>query len=524
MAGLIIAFCVMAHLSRERVQIGSAAYEDIIRAKDLTADILPPTAYIIEAYLLTWEAANIHDVEVRKKALAEIARAENIFHERINFWSRELGDSQTKAALVGDAATHANHFFTVVREKFAPAIERGDLQSAQALVESALSESYGKHRHAIEEVVALAARAAEKQEKSTAETVRQTTIWEIIAATVVVATAVGLGSWLTRNIVRTMSRSATALHVASAEVAAAAAQVASSSQTLAAGTSQQAASLEESSASLEETSSMTAQNAKGAQEANALAKKARQLADTGGRDMQAMSHAMGEIEQAGNEISKIIRTIDEIAFQTNILALNAAVEAARAGEYGMGFAVVAEEVRSLAQRAAQAAQETAAKIETANHKTGEGVRLTQKVAASLGDIVSVVHQVDVLAAEVASASREQEAGLRQISTAVSDMDKAIQSNAAAAEESSSAAEELNAQARAMLVTVKELNALVGIRRESAESRSAVSYKRQLGVRPPTGVPRIEKRAKRPAPAAVRAAKPRVVARGYRDANTLFSEV
>ena len=150
------------------------------------------------------------------------------------------------------------------------------------------------------------------------------------------------------------------------------ATITASSQSLAEGASEQAASLEETSASLEEMSSMTRHNAENAQKANELAKQARSAADKGVADMQAMNAAMEAIKNSSDDIAKIIKTIDEIAFQTNILALNAAVEAARAGEAGMGFAVVADEVRNLAQRSAQAAKETAGQIEGAISQDGAG--------------------------------------------------------------------------------------------------------------------------------------------------------
>jgi methyl-accepting chemotaxis protein len=232
---------------------------------------------------------------------------------------------------------------------------------------------------------------------------------------------------------------------------------------LAQGASEQAASLEETSSSLEEMAGMTNRNAENATKANELARQARQAADTGAGDMQAMSAAMNDIKVSSDDIAKIIKTIDEIAFQTNILALNAAVEAARAGEAGMGFAVVAEEVRALAQRSAQAARETADKIEGAITKTAQGVQITEKVAKSLSEIVDKARQVDQLVAEVSTASREQSQGVQQITTAVSQMDKIVQSNAAGAEESASAAEELNAQSYALQEAVGELLALVGIK-------------------------------------------------------------
>ena len=207
--------------------------------------------------------------------------------------------------------------------------------------------------------------------------------------------------------------------------------------------------------------SMTKRNSENTLKANELAKEARTAADKGVGDMQTMATAMEAIKVSSDDIAKIIKTIDEIAFQTNILALNAAVEAARAGEAGMGFAVVADEVRNLAQRCAQAAKETSGKIEGAITKAGQGVEITGKVAAALNEIVTKVRQVDELVTEVAGASREQTEGITQINVAVSQMDKVTQSNAATAEESAAAAEELNAQAQVMKESVAELLQLVG---------------------------------------------------------------
>ncbi len=265
-------------------------------------------------------------------------------------------------------------------------------------------------------------------------------------------------------IVRSVTRPITAINARLAmgaeQTAAASSQVTSASQTMAEGSSRQAAALEESSASLEEMAGMTRKNAENAQAAKALANQTRQAADIGTEDMKEMKAAMAAIQSSSTEISKIIKTIDEIAFQTNLLALNAAVEAARAGEAGLGFAVVADEVRSLAQRSVQAARETAQKISDSTAKSEQGAKISEKVAKSLDDITAKARQVDELIAEIAVASQEQSQGIDQVSRAVSDMDQVTQANAATAEETSAAANELSSQAAQLKGIINELTRMV----------------------------------------------------------------
>ena len=284
-----------------------------------------------------------------------------------------------------------------------------------------------------------------------------------------------------RRVSESLGETARQTHLASEEIS-------SASQSLAEGSSEQAASLEETSASLEELASMASRNSESTRLAKQLGDEARQVAGTGRESIQVMSQAIVEIQARGREmceavdgisassreVAKIVKTIDEIAFQTNILALNAAVEAARAGEAGLGFAVVADEVRNLAQRSATAAKETTGKITESLRQSQRGVEVSQRVAqhlndvqskvqaveASLGAIGTKVQQVDETLSQIANATREQSEGVSQINVAVSQMDKVTQANAAGAEESASASQELNAQAVALRRTVGELKSLV----------------------------------------------------------------
>ncbi len=283
----------------------------------------------------------------------------------------------------------------------------------------------------------------------------------MVGLAIALTVGIGVAVLIIRGTTKVLTEVASTLADGSNQVAASSSQVSSASQSLAEGASEQAASLEETSSSLEEMSSMTLRNTENAEKVKQLATQARQAGDTGAADMKDMIVAMDAIKTSSADIAKIIKTIDEIAFQTNILALNAAVEAARAGEAGMGFAVVADEVRNLAQRCAQAAKETATKIEDAVQKSANGAQISTKVAKSLEEIIAKARQVDELAAEVAAASKEQSQGISEVGKAVTEMDKVTQSNAANAEESASAAEELNAQADSLKEAVRSLLALVG---------------------------------------------------------------
>ncbi len=290
--------------------------------------------------------------------------------------------------------------------------------------------------------------------------------------------------WITRSITGPLGRIIASLNEGADQVNDAAGQVSSSSQSLAEGASEQASSLEETSSALEEMAAMTRTNAENAKQANELSSQARDAAQGGDQTMHTLNDAMTGINESSGQISKIIKVIEEIAFQTNLLALNAAVEAARAGEHGKGFAVVADEVRNLAQRAAQAARETTGLIEDSVNKAKDGTEVAGDVGNALSAIVGDVTKVTDLVDGITKASEEQAQGVDQVNTAVSQMDKITQQNAAGAEESASAAEELSAQAQTVKSVVDDLSALV-----SGTSSGGVAQNR-----PPAKAAQRQKRA------------------------------
>jgi methyl-accepting chemotaxis protein len=277
-----------------------------------------------------------------------------------------------------------------------------------------------------------------------------------------VAVVIGLlVAWLIgRGIVKVLVKTTADLSEGAEQVAAASGAISCASHSLAEGATEQAASLEQTSSSLEEMASITQSNAENSLFAQNLVQEARQASESCSADMGGMNAAMLDIKASSDNISKIIRTIDEIAFQTNILALNAAVEAARAGEAGLGFAVVADEVRNLASRSAQAAKETAEKIEQSIAKSMAGVEYTNKVTTGLTGITDKVRQVDDIFSEIAEASKEQSNGISEINRAIAQMSTVTQNNAAAAEESASASEELRAQASSLQDFIAGLEHLV----------------------------------------------------------------
>ncbi len=305
----------------------------------------------------------------------------------------------------------------------------------------------------------LAARRQQLQQTNTVAQGRNETL--VLGLSLVgIVFGVVAGYFIVRSVTRPIAHVAAVLKEGSDRTAAASRQVSSASQAMADGSCQQAASLEETSSSLVEMGSMIKRTAEHTESARQMAGETRAAADHGSDDMKAMKDAMDSIKSAGAEITKIIKTIDEIAFQTNILALNAAVEAARAGEAGAGFAVVAEEVRNLAHRSAEAARETAAKIENSNQRSEHGIRLSERVGNNFNEITQRARKLDTMIQEIADAAKQQSQGIETINAEIARIDSITQANSASAEETASSSAELQSQADRLREAVEELNRMV----------------------------------------------------------------
>jgi len=247
---------------------------------------------------------------------------------------------------------------------------------------------------------------------------------------------------MTKNINTVMSN----INNASEQVASGSRQLSDSSMSLSQGATEQASSIQELTASVEQISSQTKDNATNAEKAKDMAMTAYQHAEKGNQQMVDMLNAMADINESSSNISKIIKVIDDIAFQTNILALNAAVEAARAGQHGKGFAVVAEEVRNLAARSANAAKETTTMIEGSIEKVEGGTKIANETAEALEKIVTGVSQASEIVGDIATASNEQALGVEQINQGLTQISDVVQTTSATAEETAAASEELSGQA------------------------------------------------------------------------------
>lgn len=351
------------------------------------------------------------------------------------------------------------------------AIEKGDVKAAGVLCHEKITPMGASLSEALNQLSQKEFKQVTKRGDTAAALVSPARTLSFVMMALSLGVGV-LGVWVVRTINATLAGSVTELGDGADQVANAASQVSSSSQSLAQGASEQAASLEETSASSEEINSMARKNTDNSKSTAELLSQSQHKVNQANQYLRDMVASMDQITDSSGKISKIIKVIDEIAFQTNILALNAAVEAARAGEAGMGFAVVADEVRSLAQRSAQAAKDTAALIEDSIAKSNEGKVKVDQVAIAIQAVTEDSARIKVMVDEVSLGSEEQSRGIEQIGRAISKMEQVTQTTAATAEESAAAAQELSAQSEALKEVIGRVQSMIS---GKAEALGSIRY-------------------------------------------------
>ena len=397
---------------------------------------------------------DVAGVGTREKAVAGQARALEGTIKTL----RELTDAGTAKTRCDQLLKMAADYQGLVAPIFR-ALEAGNGNAAADAAKPATAAS-NQMQELVAEILSGETTSLQEDQASLAATYRwgQLVVWGTLLAALAVCAVTAV---FIRRTTKSLRSTAGELRASAEQVAAAAVQVASASQELSRGATEQAASLEESSAAMEEMGATTRENAARAGEAASLMSSVdRQVADSQAV-LGEVVDSMTAIAASSAKVAKIIKTIDEIAFQTNILALNAAVEAARAGEAGMGFAVVADEVRGLAQRAAQAARDTSVLLEESSATAQQGEAKVGRMSAAIEAFTSSVGRVKEIAEQVSTASRQQAQGISEVSSAIQQMEKVTQTTAATAEESAAASEELSAQSEVALDVVRGLDQMVG---------------------------------------------------------------
>jgi len=497
-AVVVVGFVICGALTysmMNRLGVNGVVYQHIIQGKDLIADILPPPEYILESFLVSYQAINADPAD-RKPYIDNLKALKKEYDKRLDYWMKENLEDALKNQLMNNSNRPAQEFYQIAFSEFVPALEKNDAAAANAAFES-MKKKYAEHRIGIDKLVELATKRNEVTEVDAKGEITSST-WIILGVYLFVVGFTGLVLYLTRqSVIKQLggdpsyavdiagkiasgdlavpidteaSDNDSVLYAIKAmrdslfnivsevrsgtdSVATSSSQIASGNQDLSSRTEEQASSLGETASSMEQLISTVKQSGDNARQANQMASSASDVAIKGGEVVAQVVDTMGSINASSKKIVDIIGVIDGIAFQTNILALNAAVEAARAGEQGRGFAVVAAEVRNLAQRSASAAKEIKALISDSVDKVDIGSELVSQAGATMEEIVASVKRVTDIMGEITAASQEQEAGIEQINQAITEMDNATQQNAALVEQAAAAATSLQDQAKNLSLVV-----------------------------------------------------------------------
>ncbi|ULA63085.1 MAG: hypothetical protein LZF86_100083 [Nitrospira sp.] len=509
-AGLLVVFLIM-YRGIEEIKVNGPLYTELAISKDLLADVLPPTEYLVESYLVTLEMLQPMESSALTGFIARSKQLENEYYQRHRYWLDTLPDSPIKEQLTVASAKPAKSFFDMRNREFIPAVQAGNLTKAHAVLMNGLKPLYVEHRHAIDEVIALSMPWQKGLEQHASDRMNDliTQVIGITALILLVSVTIGLtvARCITRPIGTLMSAFANFAkgdltgHIATTgtdeianlalafnqctenfkttigkvahvtdKVASASVELSATAEEISKGTDSLTARASQTAAAVEEMNATVGQVAQNSGKAAALTQETVKTAKDGGAvvsdtisGMQQLSDAVSssatiisELGKSSNQIGEIVRVIEDIADQTNLLALNAAIEAARAGEQGRGFAVVADEVRKLAERTTKATKEigdmirqiqqdthgAVASMQAGTVKVTSGVDLVNRTGEALARIVEMVSESADMIRQIAVASEEQSVATQQIANDVENVAKVTKESASGANESAKASHDL----------------------------------------------------------------------------------
>ncbi len=494
------------------IKVGGELYQHISHEQDMLAATVPPEAYLIETHYMVAHtmikvykdvgSTSITDYKEVQRLINQSPRIQQEYAQAYERFSKSALTEPDLLPLLENSNRHVQRYFNLLNNRFLPILNSGDTPRIKAQFDQ-MVEAFEAHRSTIEALLPKIRAHIEDNERQ-ADVIAQRVEWSVMLLSVGMLLAGLVIIYIAYRVsIKPLLRVARDIYEGTEQSRFASSQLTHASQKLAQGASEQAAAIEETSASLEEVSSMIHSTANNAEQAKQLASETRNSAKEGVQNMADMTTAMEAIERSSSDVAKIVKSIDEIAFQTNILALNAAVEAARAGEAGAGFAVVADEVRSLAQRSATAAHESAEKIEASIRSSRAGTQSLERVKESLGQIENKIAKTDALVAEITMAAREQAQGIEHVSIAIEQMNKVAQDAADSAAQIAHAAEQTHGQAKNVEQLVERGIGVVGfqVRRRHTPKPAAAGSDATSHITP------ISERASRPSNGKVTVERP-----------------